>query len=290
MPLVLRLLFTSGGRGFRGMASAARQAYRRSAGYWWGGVMNLRWFRANYDAPGILSLSLIAISLTPTTVVAQGFPPCPADQAVRTECNDAFWGHKLNQQNTGNGLKRASAGIPIGIEGGTFIVPVTINDKISLNFTIDSGAADVAVPADVVLTLIRTGSIAKEDFLGEQQYQLADGSIVPSQIFLIRSLKVGDKILKNVRASVASVKGTLLLGQSFLNRFNSWSIDNRQRLLFLDPIISPAPQPAHEMGTIWEPNSAATTGWSKEQADDYYRRNGHARCSSDLSGTHVYCP
>jgi len=38
-----------------------------------------------------------------------------------------------------------------------------------LKFMIDSGATDVAVPADVVLTLIRTGSIAKEDFLGEQQ-------------------------------------------------------------------------------------------------------------------------
>jgi len=63
---------------------------------------------------------------------------------------------------------------------------------------IDSGATDVAVPADVVLTLIRTGSIAKEDFLGEQQYQLADGSTVPSPVFTIRSLKVGDKVLESV--------------------------------------------------------------------------------------------
>jgi hypothetical protein len=126
------------------------------------------------------------------------------------------------------------AGIPIEIEGGTFIIPVTINDKIALNFIIDSGASDVTVPVDVVSTLIRTGSIVKEDFLGEQQYQLADGSMVPSLIFVIRSLKVGDKVVENVRASVAPVKGSLLLGQSFLHRFNSWSVDNRQRLLFLN--------------------------------------------------------
>ena len=44
-------------------------------------------------------------------------------------------------------------GIPVEIEGGTFIVPVTINDKITLNFNIDSGASDVSVPADVVSTL-----------------------------------------------------------------------------------------------------------------------------------------
>src|SRR5262249_22695560 len=99
---------------------------------------------------------------------------------------------------------------------------------------IDSGAYDVAVTAGVVLTLIRTGSIVKEDFLGEKRYQLADGSTVPSPVFVIRSLKVGDKVLKNVRASVVSVKGSLLLGQSFLSRFNSWSVDNKNRLLFLN--------------------------------------------------------
>jgi predicted aspartyl protease len=104
----------------------------------------------------------------------------------------------------------------------------------TLNFTIDSGASDVSVPADVVSTLIRLGSIERADFLGEQQYQLADGSIVPSPVFNIRSLKVGDKVVENVKGSVASVKGSLLLGQSFLNRFNSWSVDNRQRLLFLN--------------------------------------------------------
>jgi hypothetical protein len=48
----------------------------------------------------------------------------------------------------------------------------------NVDFTIDSGATDVTVPADVVSTLIRTGSITKDDFLGERQYQLADGSMV----------------------------------------------------------------------------------------------------------------
>ncbi len=127
-----------------------------------------------------------------------------------------------------------NAGIPIEIDGGTFIVPVTINGQLTLKFMIDSGATDVAVPADVVLALIRTGSITKDDFLGQQQYQLADGSVVPSPVFLIQSLKVGDKVLQNVRATVASVNGSLLLGQSFLSRFSSWSVDNKSRLLFLN--------------------------------------------------------
>ena len=83
--------------------------------------------------------------------------------------------------------------VPMISEGGTFRVPVTINDELTLKFVIDSGAADVSVPADVVMTLVRTGTITDTDFLGKQTYKLADGSTVPSQQFVIRSLKVGDK-------------------------------------------------------------------------------------------------
>lgn len=47
--------------------------------------------------------------------------------------------------------------IPIIREHGTFLVPVVINDKITLNFTIDSGAGDISIPADVFSTLTRAG-------------------------------------------------------------------------------------------------------------------------------------
>jgi gag-polyprotein putative aspartyl protease len=123
--------------------------------------------------------------------------------------------------------------VPMISDGGTFRVPVTINDELTLKFVIDSGAADVSVPADVVMTLVRTGTITDADFLGKQTYKLADGSTIPSQQFVIRSLKVGDKTLENVVGSVAPVAGGLLLGQSFLSRFNTWSIDNHRQALIL---------------------------------------------------------
>jgi hypothetical protein len=118
-------------------------------------------------------------------------------------------------------------------DAGTFRVPVTINDQLTLNFVVDSGASDVSVPADVVMALHRTGTITDTDFLGKQTYQLADGSTVPSQQFVIRTLKVGDETLENVVGSIAPVTGGLLLGQSFLSRFNTWSIDNDRHTLTL---------------------------------------------------------
>ena len=59
---------------------------------------------------------------------------------------------------------------------GSFVVPVLVNGEITLNFIVDSGAADVSIPGDVVSTLIRTGSLKPTDITGEQNYQLANGS------------------------------------------------------------------------------------------------------------------
>jgi clan AA aspartic protease (TIGR02281 family) len=118
--------------------------------------------------------------------------------------------------------------------GGTYLVPALINDTITLDFMVDSGAADVSIPEDVVSTLIRAGTIRDADFIGERTYTLADGSRVKSRTFRIRSLKVGDRVLENVTGSVSSAKGILLLGLSFLGRFKSWSIDNGSHVLVLE--------------------------------------------------------
>ena len=61
-----------------------------------------------------------------------------------------------------------STEVPLEEDGGTYVVPVTINGTISLKFTIDSGASDVSLPSDVVSTLIRSGTITKEDYIGDK--------------------------------------------------------------------------------------------------------------------------
>jgi tetratricopeptide (TPR) repeat protein len=117
--------------------------------------------------------------------------------------------------------------------GGVFVVPVRFNEVITLNAIVDSGAAEVSVPLDIVLTLMRANTISASDFLGERTYVLADGSKVPSHQFRIRSLKVGSKTIRNVVATVASSKADILLGQSFLSKFKSWSVDNEEHALLL---------------------------------------------------------
>jgi clan AA aspartic protease (TIGR02281 family) len=122
--------------------------------------------------------------------------------------------------------------IPMRANGGVYVVPVLINDVITRNFVVDSGAADVNLTEDVVLTMMRAGILRDSDFLGERTSMVADGRTVPSHTFRIKSLKVGDRVVENVSGAVSS-KGFLLLGQSFLGRFKSWSIDNTKHLLVL---------------------------------------------------------
>jgi predicted aspartyl protease len=126
-----------------------------------------------------------------------------------------------------------SSEVALRKESGLFFVAVLINDKISLDFILDSGASDVSIPADVVLTLMRTGTITAADFRGTNTYVLADGSTIPSKTFRIKSLKVGNRVLANVSGSLSPVEGSLLLGQSFLSRFKSWSVDNLRQVLSL---------------------------------------------------------
>jgi predicted aspartyl protease len=91
------------------------------------------------------------------------------------------------------------------------------------------------VPADVFSTLVRKGTIQDTDIIGEQTYVLGDGSKVKSFTFAIRSIKVGGILVDNVRGGAAPQEGSLLLGQSFLERFKSWSIDNTKHVLLLEP-------------------------------------------------------
>ena len=148
-----------------------------------------------------------------------------------------------------------SESIPLIHAHGTLQVPVVINGKVSLDFTIDSGATDVSIPASIFSNLVRDGIVSSEDLLDKRMYKLADGSGEISQRFRIRSLRVGKLEVRDVIASVGDSGGLLLLGQSFLSRLKSWSIDNEQQALLItqsttsrSPLIVPHANDGHGTG------------------------------------------
>ncbi len=83
---------------------------------------------------------------------------------------------------------------------------------------------------------MRTGTFTESDFRVSKSYMFADGSVTQSRTFIIRSIKIGEKILHNVEASISnSFDAPLLLGQSVLGRFGSFKVDyNGNQLIFED--------------------------------------------------------
>ncbi len=118
--------------------------------------------------------------------------------------------------------------------GGSLYVPAEVDGALTLRFVVDSGATDLTIPADVARTLERMGKLGRGDYLGQGTSILADGSRVASQVVMIRSLKVGGHEVRNIPATVTDARGVPLLGQSFLRRLKSWSIDNRRHVLVLE--------------------------------------------------------
>src|SRR6185369_6856978 len=133
--------------------------------------------------------------------------------------------------------------------GGGYLIPGRINDADTVTFVLDTGASDVSIPENVARDLEQAGKLDRGDFLGTRTYVLADGSRVPSRRVLLREVTVGGQTVSNVTASISRSGSPPLLGQSFLSKFASWTLDNERAVLVLktkgdDAAVSTAPASA----------------------------------------------
>ena len=124
--------------------------------------------------------------------------------------------------------------IPLEPINGVYVVPGTINGVVSAKFLVDTGASLVGVPAGLVKSLVDSGFIAQADFLGERTFRIANGSTIQAQALRLKSLQVGHVVVENVEASVMPDNAPLLLGQSFLTRLKSWSMDTTAHTLTIE--------------------------------------------------------
>jgi clan AA aspartic protease (TIGR02281 family) len=129
-----------------------------------------------------------------------------------------------------------SAGQVISVEphDGAFVVPVILNDVVTAKFIVDSGSADVSIPEEVASTLMKSGTMTGSDLLGSKTYLLADGSKVPSKIYRMASVRIGGMVMEDVTVRIAAANSSLLLGQSFLSRLKSWSMDNARKVMIIN--------------------------------------------------------
>ena len=118
-------------------------------------------------------------------------------------------------------------------ESGVYWVPVEING-VSMEFIFDTGASDITFSETEARFLFKQGKLSEEDIKGKRQYMTADGSIAEGTVIILKTVKIGNKQLENVEASIVhNMEAPLLIGQSALSRFGRITIDyNRQELSF----------------------------------------------------------
>jgi len=131
--------------------------------------------------------------------------------------------------------------VPMKKDSGVYVVPVQVNGVATFECIVDSGASDVNIPDSVFRKLLRSGTVTQADYVGTQDYTLADGSSQRGRTYRLKTLKVGSIVVHNVIASVGGDESSGLLGQSFLERFRSWSLNNADHTLVLTGAPSAAP-------------------------------------------------
>jgi clan AA aspartic protease (TIGR02281 family) len=122
--------------------------------------------------------------------------------------------------------------IPLTKKGGVYEVPCNVNGK-AANFIFDSGASDVQISKEFFIEGLKTGLFKKSDIYSDVvNFKVASGDIVAGKLVNIRKLKVGALVLYNILGSIIDSPDTpMLLGQSAIEKFGSYSID--YKTLFL---------------------------------------------------------
>lgn len=103
-----------------------------------------------------------------------------------------------------------------------------------MNFIFDTGASDITISEVEAVFLLRQGTLTNEDIMGTEYYRIADGSISEGTVINLKTVKIGNRTLHNVKASVIhNMQAPLLLGQSALAQFGRVSIDyDRKEIVF----------------------------------------------------------
>jgi clan AA aspartic protease (TIGR02281 family) len=108
---------------------------------------------------------------------------------------------------------------------GVFVMPCEVNG-LGLKFVFDTGASDVSISLTEALFMLKNGYLKESDLIGTEYYQIANGDVLEGTKIRLSVIKIGDRTLTNVEASIVhSLSAPLLLGQSALKRLGTIQFD-----------------------------------------------------------------
>lgn len=123
--------------------------------------------------------------------------------------------------------------IPMKLEkSGIYTIPCEVNG-LKLSFVFDTGASVVHISLLEAAFMLKNGYINENDFIGTGNYIMADGSIAENALINLKSIKIGNIVIKDVTACVSSnINASLLLGQSAIQKLGKYAIDGNYLVLY----------------------------------------------------------
>lgn len=116
--------------------------------------------------------------------------------------------------------------LPVLSDNNVYEVNVLLNNVLKLDMIFDTGASEVYLTPDIVLTLIKTKTISEEDILEGGLFVDANGNVNKSIRFNMRKMKIAETTIENVTCAVSqNVEGLNLLGLSALRKLGKFEFD-----------------------------------------------------------------
>jgi aspartyl protease family protein len=93
-------------------------------------------------------------------------------------------------------------------------------------FIFDTGAGMISMSKTEAMFLHKQGKLQDSDIVGNAKFTDANGDVSEGLVVILREVKIGNKILTDIEASITpNLKAPLLFGQSALEKFGKVSID-----------------------------------------------------------------
>lgn len=113
----------------------------------------------------------------------------------------------------------------------SIILPCVVNEY-TVDITLDDQDRGLIFSVEKALEMLKNGSISKNDFSGDANKILADGSILDKSVFIVAEIRLADKSIFDVEATVwQKAKVPVSMGESILKKFGAYTLDKEKKQL-----------------------------------------------------------
>lgn len=118
-------------------------------------------------------------------------------------------------------------------KGNSVMIPAIVNG-FNVKIMLDRDDRGLIFSLSEAQKLLTSGAITKNDFIGDANVVLAEGSIADKAVFRIKEFKIGTKTVSNVEASVShKITEGVIMGESTISIFGRFKLDeNNKQLIF----------------------------------------------------------